>query len=272
MALSLLSILPVTQAEILLTAEDFSIFGGTAITSTGTLGTIISNGDVGLSPGATSGITGFPPAIIINGSIVPTGATTAQARTDLMTAQMRLGLMPSDSNLGTMDLGGMVLTSGVYTFNSAAALTGNLVLDGQGMANAYWVFQIGTALTTSANSTVSVINYGAAGGSDYGIFWNAGAEIIIGADNAILGNYLSGTSITLGSRSSGSARALALAAVTLDQNVINTYGGPLSSDWTGGLMYDPMGNIVPIPEPSNALLASVALLAFLSRRRRNAHL
>jgi len=136
------------------------------------------------------------------------------------------------------------------------------------MNDAYWVFQIGTSLTTSAFSSVSVINTGSNGGGDYGIFWNAGAEIIFGANNAIEGNYLSGTSITAGEQTGGGARLLALAAVTLDQNEINAYGGLNGGDWSGGLIYDEFGAIVPIPEPSSVLLSATALVFFMSRRRR----
>lgn len=269
LAASLFSGFPVAQASVLLTAENFTILGGTAITSTGTVGTVISNGDVGLSPGATSGITGFPPAVIQSGAIIATGGVTGQARADLITAITGLALMTTTSNLSGMDLGGMTLTSGVYTFDVAAGLTGNLVLDGQGMDDAFWVFQIGTAITTAANAAVSVINAGPSGGSDYGIFWNTGAEIIIGANNTILGNYISGTSITLGAQSSGSGRALALAAVTLDQNEIDAYGGPGAGDWSGGLMYDVDGiHVIPVPEPSSALFSGVSLLGLIARRRR----
>jgi hypothetical protein len=73
----------------------------------------------------------------------------------------------------------------------------------------------------------------------------------------------------MGATSSVSGRALALAAVTLDQNAIDSYGGPGSSDWSGGLAYDVDGvTIIPVPEPSAVLLSGVALLAFLSRRHR----
>jgi len=254
--------------SILLTAEDFAILGGTAITSTGTVGTVISNGDVGLSPGATTGITGFPPAVIVNGAIISTGGVTGQARLDLITLQTGLALMPSNTNLSNIDMGGLTLGSGVYTFDGAATLNGALVLDGQGMDNAYWVFQISTSLTTSALASVTVINAGPNGGGDYGIFWNAGSEIIFGANNAIEGNYLSGTSITAGEQSGGGARLLALAAVTLDQNEINAYGGLNGGDWSGGLVYNEVGAIVPIPEPSSVLLSATALVFFMSRRRR----
>lgn len=185
-----------------------------------------------------------------------------------MIAQSELALLPADQNYSGVNLGGLVLAPGVYKFDAAASLTGNLVLDGQGMNDAYWVFQIGSTLTTAANANVSVINTGSSGGSNYGIFWNAGTGITFGATNQVLGNYLAGTSITMGAQSSGSGRMLALAAVTFDQNDINAYGGPQSSDWGGGLTYDQSGRLVPIPEPSTSLISCLALLTFMSKRRR----
>jgi hypothetical protein len=266
-ALAALLWTPALGASILLSAEDFALLGGTAITSTGAVGTVISNGNVGLSPGATTGITGFPPAAILGGAIVATGPVTGQARLDLITVRTGLANMPSNTNLSNVDLGGMTLFSGVYTFNAAATLNGALVLDGQGQNGAFWVFQIGTSFTGSVDSSVTVINPGSNGGSDYGIFWNAGSEIIIGANNALLGNYLSGTSVTLGAQSGGSGRVLVLAAVTLDQNALNAYGGPGGNDWTGGLKYDPQGNVIPLPEPSTAVLIGLPIAGLLLMRR-----
>lgn len=115
--------------SILRSAGNFALLGGTGITSTGTAGTTITNGNVGLSPAATSNITGFLPAVVINGAIVATGPVTAQARLDLIKAQAGLAGMPSNANMSTVDLGGKTLEPGVYTFNSEANLNGNLVLD-----------------------------------------------------------------------------------------------------------------------------------------------
>jgi sugar lactone lactonase YvrE len=238
--------------SILLTAGNFTLLGGTAITSTGVAGTTISNGNVGLAPGATSGITGFPPAVITGGAIISTGLVTGQARLDLITASVGLAGMASNATLSNVDLGGLTLTPGVYTFNAAAGQTGTLTLDAQGENNVAWVFQIGTALTTAINSKVTVINLGSNGGSDDAIFWNAGSAINIGANNVIVGNYLAGTSISFGSTTSGSGRALALAGVTLNDNIINAHGGPDGSDWTGGLTYGSSGKVLPslFPSPS----------------------
>jgi hypothetical protein len=79
-AMGALFLAPALGASILLSSEDFALLGGTAITSTGAVGTVISNGNAGLSPGATTGITGFPPAVILGGAIIATGPVTGQAR------------------------------------------------------------------------------------------------------------------------------------------------------------------------------------------------
>ena len=102
------------------------------------------------------------------------------------------------------------------------------------------------------NSTVTFINLGSNGGNDLGLFWNAGTAINIGDNNTILGNYLAGTAIsftgstaTLGN---GGARALSLAGVSFaGPATINALGGPGGGDWDGGLMYNGLGQLVPIP-------------------------
>lgn len=246
-SVALLISAPSSLASILHTAGNFTLLGGTAITSTGVAGTLIRNGNVGLSPGATTGITGFPPAVIENGAIVPTSSVTRQARLDLIKAQVGLAGMASDKILSNVDLAGKILSPGVYTFSGSANLNGALVLDAHGRNGAFWVFQIGAALTTSGNSSVTVINLGSHGGEDCGIFWNAGTAIMIGANNHIAGNYLAGTSITFGGTTSGEGRALALAGITLDNDQIDSNGGPSGSDWSGGLKYDASGAVVPEP-------------------------
>lgn len=235
---------PSGSASILLTSGKFTLLGGTAITSTGVVGTVIRNGNVGLSPGATTGITGFPPAVIRNGSIIATGPVTRQARRDLIKVQAGLARMPSNNTLSNVDLAGKTLRPGVYTFSGAATQTGALVLDARGRNGVFWVFQIGTSLTTSVNSSVKVINLGSNRGRDCGIFWNAGSAITIGANNRIVGNYLAGTSITFGGKSHGGGRALARAGVSLNNNQINAKGGPGGTDWSGGLKYNASGAVV----------------------------
>jgi len=232
--------------SILGSAGNFTILGGAAVTSTGVAGTTIIGGDVG----SAAAVTGFPPAVVTGGGVITTDTSVVDpALADLTQVENGLAAMPFTLDESGLDLGGMTLLPGVYSFSSAAMMNGNLTLDANGENNAFWVFQIGSTLTTAANSTVTLIDPGSLGGIDDGIYWDTGTGITIGADNQILGNYLSGTSITLGSGSSGSGRAMAQAGVSLDANQINANGGPGGSGWTGGLMYNAGLSIVPIPEP-----------------------
>jgi len=52
------------------------------------------------------------------------------------------------------DLGGMTLTPGLYSFGAAATLGSTLTLNGGGDPNAVFIFQIGSTITTAANSAV----------------------------------------------------------------------------------------------------------------------
>ncbi|MEN9841175.1 MAG: hypothetical protein RL376_975 [Verrucomicrobiota bacterium] len=270
LALSILLLSQVVSAQsILRTAGDFALLGGSAITSTGTSGTVISYGNVGLSPTAETAISGFGPAVVNFGAVVATSATTALARSDFMTASSGLAAMTGSTNLTGIDLGGRTLTSGVYRFDTTAGLTGSLILDAQGQNNAYWVFQIGTSLTTAANAAVTFANLGSNGGSDLGLFWNTGTTVFIGADNIVAGNFLSGSSITFGNHVSGGGRALALSAITLDQTTLNAWGGPGGGDLTGGLIFDGGGNVTAIPEPAaSPALAALGVFALIAGSRR----
>jgi len=72
----LLSPAALSAQSVLLSADDFTLFGGSAITGTAAAGTVMSNGNVGLSPTAESAITDFPPAVIVNGAIIGTVPVT----------------------------------------------------------------------------------------------------------------------------------------------------------------------------------------------------
>jgi len=236
------------------------------VTSSGAIGTIITTGDVG----SAAAVTGFPPGLVMGGASITTDSSVVDpALVDLAKAAHGLAAMPSNADETSLDLGGMTLRPGVYTFSSTASLDGTLTLDAHGQNNVFWVFQIGSALTTSADSSVLLINPGTNGGSDDGIYWDAGSAITIAANNQILGNYLAVTSIAFGDGSTGSGRALAQAGVSLATTELNSNGGPGNSDWTSGLMYNAMGNVVPVPEPAAFLwLAPLGAMGFVLSRRR----
>ncbi len=251
-------------ASILLSTKDFAILAGTDITNSHA--TTINGGNVG-TWGAGNSITGFPPGLIVEPyGKIEAGSVTDQARDDLLTLRNGLAGMEADETL--VALGGLTLFPGVYHIAAAANLTGNLILDGNGQDNAYWVFQIGAAFTTAASSSVTVINTGSNGGSDYGVFWNVQDAITFGASSELIGNYLAGAGLSFGASSHGSGRALAIGAITIDSSDLHAFGGFEGNDWSGGLMYDQGGFIVAVPEPATyaAILGLSALIVILLRR------
>ncbi len=207
-------LLPAARADLLGTAATFAVLAGSTVTNTGS-STV--SGSVGVSPG--SALIGFPPGII-SGGVTHITDTFAQTAQDIVTGTYdTLSALPFTQTI-TGDLGGKTLIPGVYHFNSEASLTGTLTLDAGGSNNALWVFQIGSSLTTGANSVVQIIN----GGPGDGLFWQVGSSATLGTGTSFEGNILANQSITLQTNAMiACGRALAeIGAVTMDTNVIST--------------------------------------------------
>jgi len=145
------------------TAGSYAVLAGSTVTNTGPS---VLNGNLGVSAG--SAVTGFPPGMV-NGTINKANGPAAQAQSDLTAAYVKAaGLAPTGTLTG-QDLGGKVLTPGVYFFASSAQLTGTLTLNNLGNPNALFVFQIGSTLTTASSSAVVFTN-----GLDKNVFWQVG--------------------------------------------------------------------------------------------------
>lgn len=215
------------------TAQNFAVLGGSTVTNTGP--TVVT-GDLGVSPG--SAVTGFPPGIVVGGTIHAADAVAAQAQSDLTVAYNTAAGLPCTTNLTGQDLGGLTLTPGVYCFDSSAGLTGTLTLDFQGNPNAFFLFQIGSTLTTASGSNVVFIN----GGQSCGAFWQVGSSATFGTATAFAGNVLALASITMttGATSSGGLFART-GAVTLDTNVVSVVGSCGSG---------PQPSPTPLPSPT----------------------
>jgi hypothetical protein len=236
-------------ASILQSSEAFAVLAGSAVTNTGS-STV--TGDLGVWAG--SSITGYG-SITHTGTVHQTDSVAQLAQSDLTTAYNGLAAMPFTSDLTGQDLGGLTLKSGVYRYTSSTQLTGTLKLDAQGNNNAYWVFQIGTALTTASGSAVQLINPGSNNGFDDGVFWQVGSSATLGTGTVFEGNILADQSITLNTGASIlNGRALArIGAVTMDTNVIeNVCPAPNNGPgFSGGLMFGADVPIIPVaPEPS----------------------
>ena len=191
------------------TAQPFAVLGGSTVTNTGPS---VITGNLGVAPGAA--ITGFPPGVVL-GSMHPADATAIQAKNDTVTAFNALGAQACTSNLTGQDLGAMVLTPGVYCFDTSAGLTGNLTLNALGNPNAVFIFKTGSTLVTASASTVTMIN----GAQACNVFWQIGSSATLGTASTMVGTLIALTSITLTTGANVSGRTLARnGAVTLDTN------------------------------------------------------
>jgi hypothetical protein len=203
------------QLNVLGTANSFAVLGASTDTNTGPT---VLNGNLGLYPGTS--ITGFPPGTV-NGTIYNDDGVAMTAQADALTSYNDLKGLTSTDDLTGQNLGGLTLTPGVYSYDSAALLSGAtpvLTLNFNGLSNQSIVIQIGSALTTASDSSVVTEN----AGSNDSVYWAVGSSATLGTGTAFEGYLIANTSITLTTDAAincGSAIALN-GAVTMDTNTV----------------------------------------------------
>ncbi|MBC7452576.1 MAG: DUF3494 domain-containing protein, partial [Massilia sp.] len=158
-------------------------------------------------------------ASLLTGADHASDGVAEQAQADARSADQYLATLAPSVDLTGQDLGGLVLTPGVYFFGSSAQLTGTLTLDALHDANALFVFQIGSTLTTASASLVNVVN----GSMGTSVFFDVGSSATLGTGSIFAGNILADQSITLNTTARVlCGRAIALnGAVTMDTNAIS---------------------------------------------------
>jgi hypothetical protein len=176
------------------------------------------------NPLTGEGTTGFPTS---------TFAIATQGRADALAAYNQMAALPPGTgtffNPGAGNLANLVLPPGVYTFPTTADITlGDLTLDAQGNANAFWVFQVGSALnvgTPGFPQSVILVN----GALPQNVFWQvfSTATINPGGGGLMVGTVISNAGVEVSTAGSGivttvHGRLLSLTgSVTLVNTVIN---------------------------------------------------
>jgi hypothetical protein len=207
------------------TASGFAILSNSAITD---IPSSAITGNVGISPGVRSDISGLMVGEV-TGTIYASDDSTAigtmlvQAKTDALDAYndaVNAGRGTPTSISG--NLNGLTLAPGLYESGTSIEISpaGILYLDGQGNANAVFVFRSATSITTESTSAVVLTN----GTQAKNVFWAAGSAITLGTNCIMKGTLIAGTSISCltGSRLDGRALVQGAAAgqVSLDHTTI----------------------------------------------------
>jgi hypothetical protein len=209
------------------TADNYAILAKTAINN---IPTSSITGDLGLSPAATSYITGlaltnatgYATSDQVTGQILaadmadPTPINLTTAVENMITAYNDAAGRPTPSfiELENGNIGGQTLKPGLYKWTSTVTIPNDVTLSGG--ADAVWIFQISGDLNMS--SAANVILTGGAQAEN--IFWQVAGEATFGATSHFEGIILSMTGITFQTGASFNGRALAQTAVTLDGNTI----------------------------------------------------
>jgi hypothetical protein len=193
--------------------SNFALLAGSAITNTGA--TVIT-GDLGLSPGTSVG--GFPPGIL-NGTKHINDSIVNQAKLDLTTEYNdAAGRTSTDIVTLSGNIGGLTLTSGLYKSTSSLAISsGDLTFDAKGNADAVFIIQIASSLTTTSGRKV-ILSGGALSSN---IFWQVGSSATFGTTSVFKGTVMAMQSITFNTGATLDGKAFArTGGITMAGNTI----------------------------------------------------
>ncbi len=211
------------------TAGNFVILSKTGISTTGVTEIV---GNIGVSPIASTAMTGFAltrdrsgqfsTSPLVIGKIyaasyaAPTPSMLTTAVNNMQTAYTNAAgrTNPTATELGAGNIGGMTLKPGLYKWSSNVKISTNVTLSGG--KNDIWIFQIAGTLNISSGKKV-ILKGGALAKN---IFWQVAGKTNLGSASVFNGTILDQTAVTMQSGAVLNGRALAQTAVTLIANTI----------------------------------------------------
>jgi len=204
-------------------AQTFAALAYSAITAAN-ISTLI--GDIGVSAGAVSKITGFnAPGDKKYGtdSLAPNSMRTLLAQQDVTALVGNIDPRACDKDYTSVPgglTGDITLYPGVTCMNSFSAdvlLNGHVTLDARGDSNAFFIIRGNLTMTVADAAQVVLAN----GAEACGVFWRISKQVTIGKTVKFYGTVIAGTAITMNTGSTLTGRALAqTAGVMLDANSI----------------------------------------------------
>lgn len=208
------------------TAANYSILAKAGASTTGTT---VVNGNVGVSPIARVGLTGWAetsdvtdtystsPYVVAPGKLYADDYVGGTTKADLGVAVLNMetaynnaaGILGGAACPGAGEMGGLTLTAGVYACSTGLLISTNTTLSGS--ATDVWVFQIAQTLTQANATQVNLIG----GALAKNVFWQVAEGVSIGTTAQFNGIILGKTTIAMATGSSITGRLLAQTAVTL---------------------------------------------------------
>ncbi|KAJ7242163.1 antifreeze protein [Mycena haematopus] len=206
------------------TAGNFAVLAKSGVS---TVPPSVITGNVGVSPVAATGLTGFSLTLDPTGEFstsaqvtgqlfaasytVPTPNTLTVAIGDLGTAFTDANgrVSPNFVNLATGAIGGLTLTPGLYKWAGGVTVGSTVTISGG--ATDTWIFQVGGTLGVSANVKVVL----AGGALPSNIVWVVAGAVSVAAGAHIEGVVLGKSSITLSTGATANSRLLAQTFVAL---------------------------------------------------------
>jgi len=194
------------QAPALGTAANFVLFSTDGAVSN--TGFSQLTGNVGTNNGSSTAFGN------VNGVMHDADGSSAQAAADLLIAYNLLNSAIPTFFPAPLLGNGVTLNAGIYSIAEAATLNLDLTLDGQGDANAVFIFQIEGSFSTSASAKVHLINDAKA----CNVFWKIEGQVSMASGTTMRGTIIANNAaIEMSTGDTLEGRALTTAgSITVD--------------------------------------------------------
>lgn len=224
-------------ASIGLSPVNLGTSGNFAILSKSGISTVpgsVVTGDMGVSPIARVGITGFSETMDSSNTFsrstqvvgkiyaadysppTPTAMTTAIGDMEIAYSDAAGRTLPDFTERGAGAIGGLNLVPGLYKWSTGVSIATDVTLTGS--ATDVWIFQVAGDVTQASATNVTL----AGGALAKNVFWQVvgGSGVTIGTTAHFEGVVLAVTAINLQTGASAKSRLLSQTAVNLQQNAV----------------------------------------------------
>ena len=216
------------------TAGNYAILAKTGVS---TVPTSVVTGNVGLSPTARVGLTGWSliseptdtyftsAQVAAPGKLYAADNVGGTTSVDLTTAVLNMQTAYTDAagrtatsamttNVGAGTLTSLTLAPGVYEWGTAVSIPTDLTLNGS--ATDVWIMKVAGTLNMADNMSVFLTG----GALPQNVFWQVSGGVTMGAGTHFEGIVLGQTAITFGNLASINGRLLAQTAVSLGATTV----------------------------------------------------